>query len=114
MNEAQLEQAMQLIFVAGNAKSMAMNAILEAEKGNLESSKNVVKEAKQTLHEAHAIQTGWLTNEMNGEFIEKSILLIHSQDHFTTANIMIDLAERFQVLYSKLEKVASQTNEKLF
>lgn len=111
MNETQLEQAMQLIFVAGNAKSLAMNAILEAEKGHLENAKNVVKEAKQTLHEAHAIQTGWLTSEMNGETIEKSILLIHSQDHFTTANIMIDLAERFHVLYSKLEEVTGQTND---
>ncbi|MBC1489718.1 PTS lactose/cellobiose transporter subunit IIA [Listeria sp. FSL L7-1485] len=111
MDETQLEQAMQLIFVAGNAKSMAMNAILEAEKGELEKSVQTVKEAKQTLHEAHAIQTGWLTSEMNGTEIEKSILLIHSQDHFTTANIMIDLAERFQVLYSKLEKVTSQADD---
>ncbi|MBC1339980.1 PTS lactose/cellobiose transporter subunit IIA [Listeria welshimeri] len=108
MNEVQLEQAMQLIFVAGNAKSMAMNAILEAENGNLVRSQEVIKEAKQTLHDAHSIQTGWLTSEMNGEIIEKSILLIHSQDHFTTANIMIDLAERFQMLYSKLEKVMNQ------
>ena len=44
-----------------------------------------------------------MTKEIQGEPIEKSILLIHAQDHFMAANTVIELAERFLKLYERLE-----------
>ncbi|WP_088810724.1 MULTISPECIES: PTS lactose/cellobiose transporter subunit IIA [Listeria] len=103
MDEKRLEEAMQLIFIAGNAKTQAMKAILKAEEGDAVEAEAMLQQAKKELHGAHAIQTNWLTSEMNDTEVEKSILLIHSQDHFMAATTTIDMAERFCVLYKKLE-----------
>ncbi|WP_099223155.1 PTS lactose/cellobiose transporter subunit IIA [Listeria costaricensis] len=103
MNEQTLEQAMQLIFIAGNAKSKAMEAIGKAENGELEEAAADLKASRKELHQAHKIQTDMLTTEMNGEMLEKTILLIHAQDHFMAANTTIDLAEKFLHIYQKME-----------
>ncbi|WP_239256511.1 PTS lactose/cellobiose transporter subunit IIA [Listeria ilorinensis] len=103
MNEQTLEQAMQLIFIAGNAKSKAMEAIGKAENGELEEAAAGLKASRKELHQAHKIQTDMLTAEMNGEMLEKTILLIHAQDHFMAANTTIDLAEKFLRIYQKME-----------
>ena len=46
-----------------------------------------------------------MTAEMNGEQVEKSILLIHSQDHFMAADIMLTVAEKFVDLNERVEKM---------
>lgn len=90
---------MELIFIAGNAKSMALKAIMEAEKKNIAESEKMLKEAKVELHKAHSIQTDFMNREFSGEKIEKTILLIHAQDHYMSAHTIIELAERFINLY---------------
>ena len=85
---------MELVCYAGNAKSMALQAVMKAEDNNMEA---------EELHKAHTIQTDLMTKEIQGGPIEKSILLIHAQDHFMAANTVIELAERFLKLYERLE-----------
>ncbi|MCP8857497.1 PTS lactose/cellobiose transporter subunit IIA [Latilactobacillus fuchuensis] len=102
MDEKQLEKAMQLIAVAGNAKSMAITAMNQAEAGQIEQAQQTLVEAKKSLHEAHSIQTAWMTAEMNGEKVEKTIMLIHSQDHFMSADIMLTVAEKVIKLHQEL------------
>jgi cellobiose PTS system EIIA component len=99
MSEQDTEEAMKLIYIAGNAKSMAIQAIMLAEEGKVAEAKDKHKEAKDELHKAHDIQTSLLTREVNGEQIEKTLLLIHAQDHFMSASTVIDLAVRFIKLY---------------
>jgi len=94
MDEKQLERAMQLISVAGNAKSLCIEAMQKAESGEINAAQAQLNEARKTLHEAHNIQTKWMTDEMNGEKVEKTIILIHSQDHFMAADIMMTMAEK--------------------
>lgn len=108
MDEKQLERAMQLISVAGTAKSKAIEAMTAAEKGDLEKAEETLKEARKTLHEAHNIQTKWMTDEMNGEKVEKSIMLIHSQDHFMSADIMMTVAEKVINLHKELNTLKAQ------
>lgn len=43
-----------------------------------------------------------MTAEMNGEMVEKSLLLIHSQDHFMSADIMLTVADKFINLAEQL------------
>lgn len=102
MDEKQLQRAMNLISIAGTAKSMCINAMNQAEKGDVASARETLKEAKKTLHEAHNVQTKWMTDEMNGEKVEKSIMLIHSQDHFISADIMMTVAEKVINLHDEV------------
>lgn len=105
MDESELKKAMQLISYAGTSRSQSVDAINTAEKGDIEAARVKLNEAKKSLHEAHQIQTDWMTSEMNGKNVEKSILLIHSQDHFMGADVMLTMAEKVINLNEKLESV---------
>ncbi|WP_424321281.1 PTS lactose/cellobiose transporter subunit IIA [Lacticaseibacillus chiayiensis] len=112
MNEKQLQRAMKLIAIAGDAKSMAIRAMSVAEDNHdIAEAKKILKEAQTTLHKAHNIQTAWMTAEMNGEKVEKTILLIHSQDHFMAADIMMTVADKFIGLAEQLELEHAKGNE---
>lgn len=93
---------MELISVAGTAKSKCIEAMGIAETGKIDQARETLLEAKKTLHEAHNIQTKWMTDEMNGEQVEKSIMLIHSQDHFISADIMMTVAEKVINLHEEI------------
>lgn len=99
MDEKYLQQSMELIFFAGNAKSLAMTAIGLAEEGDVEAAQAKLKEARKELSNSHKIQTGMMKEEIDGTPIEKSILLIHSQDHFMGASLTCDLAQKFINVY---------------
>ncbi|KRM91988.1 MAG: PTS lactose/cellobiose transporter subunit IIA [Liquorilactobacillus hordei] len=106
MDEKQLEKAMQLISIAGNAKSLCIQAMSLAEKNDFKSADDMLEEAKKVLHEAHNVQTAWMTAEMNGEKVEKSILLIHSQDHFISADMMLTVAQKVITLNKKVAELS--------
>ena len=101
MDEKVLQDSMQLIFYAGNAKSLAMEAIGLAETGKIKEARDKLNGAREELKKSHKIQTGMMQEEINGKFVEKSILLIHSQDHFMGASLCCDLAEKFVNVYDK-------------
>lgn len=44
-----------------------------------------------------------MQDEINGKDVEKSILLIHAQDHFMAADTVILLAKQMMKLYERLE-----------
>ena len=96
---------MELVCFAGNAKSMALRAVMKAENRDMEAAEKLLRNAKEELYKAHTIQTDLMTKEIQGEEIEKSVLLIHAQDHFMAANTVIELGERFLKLYEKLNEV---------
>ena len=78
---------------------------MKAENRDMEAAEKLLRNAKEELHKAHTIQTDLMTKEIQGEEIEKSVLLIHAQDHFMAANTVIELGERFLKLYEKLNEV---------
>ncbi len=92
--EELMQNVMMLIFHAGNAKSTALMSLDLATNGQFEQAKEKLEEAKHQLHESHEIQTNLMQAEIRGEEIEKTILLIHSQDHYTMGTIVIELAEK--------------------
>lgn len=104
MDEKTVEQSMQLILHSGTGRSMAIEAVKDlAKTGNMEAAKQKIKDAGQEIGEAHDIQTALITAECNGENIEKSILLIHAQDHFMTALAMRDMAQLMVEMYESLQ-----------
>lgn len=105
MNEEHLKTSMELIFFAGNAKSMSMQAISLAEEGKFTEAKEMLTQANTELHKSHKLQTEMMQSELQGEMIEKSILLIHAQDHFMGATLSCEMAEKFIHLYEALRNV---------
>lgn len=97
--EQQLEVIMPLIMYGGDAKSSAMEAIQFAKKGEWEGADRKLKEAKDSLIQAHHSQTELLTNEARGETTTLSLLMVHAQDHLMTSITFVDLATEIIELY---------------
>lgn len=82
-----------IITEAGNAKSMAFEALEMAKKGEFKKARELVKKSTDNFNKAHDIQTDLITKEANGEKSEVGILMVHAQDHLATATLAKDLVK---------------------
>ena len=98
------ETSFGLILNVGNAKSKSLMAIEAAREFDFEEAYSLVKEAEEDLRLAQT-QTDLIQGEARGEKSDINIILIHAQDHLTTAMIMIDQAKEFIHVYELLQKV---------
>ena len=69
--------------------------------------------ANEYIDEAHEIQKGIIEDEVTGNAIEISTLLIHAQDHFMIAMEVITMVERMIKLYKIIFKEIDEKNNKL-
>jgi cellobiose PTS system EIIA component len=84
-----------IISHAGNAKSLLYEALEEAENADFDKAEQQMKQAEEELAKAHQAQTKLIQAELNGTPIEKTLLLIHAQDHLMTAISEKNMMERF-------------------
>lgn len=105
MDEKVVEQSMQLILHSGTGRSMVIEAVRNLLKdGDVAAAKKKITEAGKEIGEAHVIQTAMMSAECDGQPVEKSILLIHAQDHFMTALAVRDMAQLMIEMYESLKK----------
>lgn len=102
MEQENLEAVMGLIIHGGNAKSNAMEAIQDAKDGDFQQADEKIKQAEESLVEAHHSQTGLLTKEAQGEHLDLNLLTVHSQDHLMTSIAFTDLAKEIIDVYKKI------------
>ncbi|ASB97231.1 PTS lactose/cellobiose transporter subunit IIA [Streptococcus equi] len=102
MEDKQLETIMGLIMHGGSAKSLAMEAIAFAKKGELNQAQESLKQADKALVQAHHAQTDMLTQEARGNATPVSLLLVHGQDHLMTSITFVDLARELVSIYERL------------
>ncbi len=103
LDEKVVEQSMQLILHSGTGRSMAIEAVRNLlQDGKVEPAKQKISAAGKEIGEAHNIQTAMMSAECDGQEVEKSILLIHAQDHFMTALAVRDMAQLMVEMYEKL------------
>lgn len=90
---------MELVVNGGNARSMAIEALRAARDGNFDEAHEKIKEAEETLTQAHNMQTSLIQKELNGEKTEIGLLMVHAQDHLMNAITVIDLVrEMIEIL----------------
>lgn len=92
---------MGIIMHGGNARSYAMQAMQEARVGNFDASLKLMEASDEALNEAHQIQTNLIQDEVRGESVEISLLMIHAQDHLMNAMTVRDLAVEIIEGYKK-------------
>jgi len=78
----------QIISAVGTAKSMCMEAIAEAKKGNFEKADSLIEESKAMFLEAHKSHASLIQKEASGEKIEFSLLLMHAEDQLMTTEML--------------------------
>lgn len=92
----------EIIANGGDAKALSYEAIMESEKGNDERADELLRDADAALKKAHNVQTKIITEEINGENIQVTILFVHAQDHLMSAMEVRTLAERFISLNKRI------------
>jgi len=102
-----INTAMELIAGAGDSRSYALEAVMQAKAGDVAGARETLGKAKDAMIDAHDIQTSLLRAEMSGEpdsRTELCLLMVHAQDHLTSALLMRDLAAEFIDLYERLQE----------
>ena len=94
-----------VITASGIAKGLAYKALDKVENRDFKGAYKLLGEANEYIDEAHEIQKGIIEDEVTGNAIEISTLLIHAQDHF--------MVERMIKLYKIIFKEIDEKNNKL-
>jgi PTS system cellobiose-specific IIA component len=97
-----LEVAMGLIAGAGDSRSYSMEAVEMAKSGNFVEAREAIKKAAEAMIETHELQTQLIRDEMTGNSVPVSLLMVHAQDHLNLALITRDMAEEFIIIHEKL------------
>ena len=69
----------QLVAAAGEARSLAFEALEKAKAGDFDAAAKLMKQSKDAGIKAHHIQTQLLSTEAAGEHLSVDVLLVHAQ-----------------------------------
>lgn len=87
------EVIIQIIGVAGSARSFAMEALASAQEGEFNAASASLDQARSSLLEAHDVHASLLALDARGELAGAGLLAMHAEDQLMGAILVIDLAE---------------------
>lgn len=93
MNSEMEQTIMQLIVNGGDARSMSLRAIQAAENDDFVEADKLLVAAKEAMNKAHEVQTQLIQDEVRGNHVEVTLLMVHAQDHVMNAMTVKELAE---------------------
>lgn len=91
----------EIVAYAGDARSSLIEAMNAARDGEYDKAEELIKEADESITQAHNTQTEILAKEASGENVELSFIMVHGQDHLMTTILLRDLVEHMVELYRK-------------
>lgn len=96
------EVVMALIVNAGQARSLAFNALKQAKTGNIEQAQALMAASRLALSEAHRVQTRLIEEDQGTGKTKVSLVLVHAQDHLMTAMLARELVTELIELHEKI------------
>lgn len=93
----------QIISTVGSAKSMYLEAIREAKKGDFEKAVSLIDEGHKIYAEGHHFHAKLIQQEASGEKTDINLLLVHAEDQMMSAETIKIMAEEFIEVHKKLE-----------
>lgn len=94
----------QIISAVGTARSMFIEAIQLAKAGDFEAAKASIEEGNEFFIEGHQAHAKLIQKEASNEKVDFSLLLVHAEDQFMSAETFKILSQEFIELYERLEK----------
>ena len=92
-----------IIASAGQARSLAFEALKAARTNDFETAGKLLAESRDASLEAHHQQTKLLSKEAAGEHTPVDVMLVHAQDHLMTAMLAQELIGELVNLYKVKE-----------
>lgn len=94
----------EIITTTGTARSLYIDAIYQAKKGDFEAAEKQIKEGDQFFVEGHHIHAQIIQQEANGQKSELSLLMVHALDLLMSAEAFGILAKEFIDIYKKIDE----------
>lgn len=104
MDENMVQNAMQIILHAGNARLQCKKALECISNNDFENAKVLMKEAQNDITKAHQLQTDAIQDETRGEKKEYSLLFAHAQDTLMTIYSELNIAKQMIAIFESYEK----------
>lgn len=110
-----VDQAMQIIMGAGDARLLAKEAMDAIAVGDLEKAKDLLKQADKVQAGAHNIQTDMIQGDIRGgdEKMEYNVLFAHAQDTLMTIQVEINMTKSMLKIADGYEKRLAALEAKL-
>ncbi|MFR7639663.1 MAG: PTS lactose/cellobiose transporter subunit IIA [Allobaculum sp.] len=105
-----------MIADASESRSLALEAVSAARKGDYTRCEECLAKSRKAYDKTHRAQTDVLFEEMNGKTRQVNVLLVHSQDHLSSASVVLELAEQMISLIktqTRLEERTSRLEKRL-
>ncbi|HIZ45934.1 MAG TPA: PTS lactose/cellobiose transporter subunit IIA [Candidatus Olsenella pullistercoris] len=102
-NEENEEISFQIIAAAGQARSLAYEALNRAKEGDFDAADDLMAQSRAAALEAHHVQTDLLTKEASGDHTTVDVLLVHAQDHLMTSMLAQELIGELIELHRKVQ-----------
>lgn len=94
---------MDLIVRAGEAKSLAFEALAQARAGDFAKAEQLLADSRAAGKLAHKVQTKLITMDGEGQPVPLSLVMVHAQDHLMDSMLAQDLIEEMIRLHQKIE-----------
>lgn len=92
----------QIISAVGTARSMYIEAIEEAKRGNIEQARSLITEGEEIFVDGHKAHASLVQQEAAGTAVVPQLLLVHAEDQLMSAEGFKIIATQFVDLYEKL------------
>ncbi|MCE4049617.1 MULTISPECIES: PTS lactose/cellobiose transporter subunit IIA [Bacillaceae] len=104
------EDAMELtgftiISNVGMAKSLVMEALYAAKKGEYELAEQKLKESQNFFLISHKTHSALIQREANGESLPFSLLFMHAEDQLMSAETTYELVKEMIDMYKRLDVI---------
>lgn len=93
----------QIIASVGNARSLYIEAIQEAKRGNFDHAQELLEEGERSFLAGHDAHTALVQAEAAGEPTQMCLMLTHAEDQLMSAEAFGILAAEFMDVYRRLE-----------
>lgn len=100
-----------IIADASDSRDDAFRALEEAKRGNRSECERYLSHSRSTLEKARREQTDLLFDEMNGKTNTVNILLVHSQDHLSRAETVLEMVEQLIPMVRGQQQMSERLNE---
>ena len=93
---------MNIIVNAGEARSLCFEALALAKKQELDLARELLKQAKACLNQAHLTQTQLIEADEGEGKVKMTLVMVHAQDHWMTTILAHEMATEMVSLHKRL------------
>lgn len=98
-----------LISFSGEARSNIYEAFESVTNGEYEKAEEFLKQADETILEAHSVQTALIQKEAQGIHTKITLLMVHAQDHLMSTLLLKDLIKNMINMQKEINELKGKS-----